>query len=1219
MNALSAYLPQDRRRALALGHSLPNRTHGAALFADICGFTQLTEKLTHTLGTRLGIEELTYRINKVYDALIGEVERRDGSVIGFAGDAITCWFDQDTGRQAVAAALAMQTAMDHLPDLALKVVVTSGPARRLVVGDSAVQRLDTLAGDTIRRTAVAEHLTRPGELLVDKPTAVALANLLHPTEWRKDAATGEHFALLPNFIGDISSGETASVPATNENFLTPEQCREWLLPAVYEREYMGHGAFLTELRPAAALFLRFTGIDYESDQAEAQLDAFIRQAQAIIVQYEGVLLQLTIGDKGSYLYAAFGAPIAHEDDARRAVKTALELQRMAERLEYLEPVQIGLSRGTMRTGAYGGTTRRTYGVLGDDVNLAARLMMKAAPGEILVTGRVQAVTAAAFLFTPYTAVHLKGKAAPVPVFAVTGSQQRRAIRLQEPDYTLPMVGRKTEMATITAVVDRVLQGQAQVVGIVAEAGMGKSRLIGEIIRLARHKGFVGYGSACQSDGANTPYLVWRGIWSAFFDVDPDLSLLKQKQHLELAVKNRAPARLQALPLLSTVLGISLPDNDFTQTLDPQIRKSALHALLEDCLKAAAREKTLLLVFEDLHWIDALSQDLLEEIIRATTALPVLIVLAYRPSRLIRLTEPRLQALTNFTRIELAELSHADCAQAIYAKTTQLYPARGSNLPPGSVEKLVARAQGNPFYLEELLNYLHDRGIYPDDPAVLDKIDLPDSLHALILSRIDRLGESKRATLRVASIIGRLFRAAWLPGYYPALGDLARVQTDLNELHRLDITALDTPAPELAYLFKHIVTHQVAYESLPFATRSQLHEQLAHYLEIAHPDVPLDTLAHHYGQSANRAKQREYFQKAGDAAKTAFANETALVYFARLLPLLDEPAEQVDLHLRWGEVLDLLGHWEEAESHYQAALELAGEDVARTARSQLAMGRLCQLRGSYQPALAWLAEARQGWARLHNQAGQGQAIIETGRVLWLQGDYETALQQLEQGLALVQTTGDRPGIARALNEMGNVAFLQGDYAAARDLYQQSLALFQAMGDKWGNATGLGSLGLAAHRQGDYTGAQILQEQSLALSREIGDKQGIATALVNLGNLAIEQNNVQAAQMAYGESLKLALEMADKKILFEILGGLAAVAVLLADLPHAARGAATAESLRLSIGAAWASIEGSLYELTVTAVRTGLSEAQFMAAWAEGERMTLDEAVALALQTLRREPL
>ncbi len=293
-------------------------------------------------------------------------------------------------------------------------------------------------------------------------------------------------------------------------------------------------------------------------------------------------------------------------------------------------------------------------------------MTNAAAGEILLSGHVQKATANDFVFEPRAPLPMKGKAEPLPVFAVTGERKQRAIRLQEPTYALPMVGRVQELGMINDKLDLAANGQSQVIGIVAEAGMGKSRLVAEVIRAARKKGFAGYGGACQSDGINTPYLAWKSIWQAFFDVDPSAPLKKQIRLLEGEIEDRAPERVDALPLLGILLNLEIPENDFTKTLEPKDRKGVLHALLEDCLKAAAQDEPLLIIIEDLHWIDALSHDLLEELARALTGSRICFVLAYRPPQLARLVTPRLEALANFTKVELTELNPAECEQAIRA-------------------------------------------------------------------------------------------------------------------------------------------------------------------------------------------------------------------------------------------------------------------------------------------------------------------------------------------------------------------------------------------------------------------------------------------------------------------------------------------------------------------------------------------------------------------------
>ena len=1136
-HTLSAYLPQDRLRALAGGEPLPDRCIGSALMADLSSFTRLTENLRETLGRRYGAEVLTKNLNAVFSALIAEVERYGGSVIDFAGDAIICWFEGPSTFRAAACALALQAAMRPftaltLPTglstpLGLKVSVASGPARRFAIGDPEIRMLDVLAGATLDRMALGEELAASGEILLDAATVQALGTAANITAWRANPTLHERFAILKSLTVKILPLEPAPLPQLEAEILRP-----WLPRSIYERECSAEGDFMAEFRPCVALFVRFTGIDYDTPAAAPQLDEFLRRLQAIALEYEGALISVTIGDKGSYAYITFGALIAHEDDTPRAVKAALQIRDMARKLSFLHTVQIGVSRGIQYVGVYGGPTRRTFCALGDDVNLAARLMEAAAPGEILVSESVQYAVAHLAAVKPRPPVAVKGKTGLVPIFAVMGMQRRRAIRLQEPIFSLPFVGRQPELQIIDEKLDQALQGQGQVLGIVAEAGLGKSRLAAEAIHIARRKGFTGYGGACQSDGVDSPYMSWKPIWSAFFDVDAEMSPPDVLQALEEKLKDLAPHRLEALPLLGQALDLPapIPDNTFTGGLDSKTRKNVLHALLEDCLKAAARREAILIVVEDAHWIDELSYDLLADLARATLNFPICMLLAYRPPEQARLNALHMESLPRFTRIALSELTAGECARIVSARLAQLYPEYEDGAPPGLVDKLMAYAQGNPFYLEELLGYLHDSGIDPCNAATLDEIELPDSLHSLILGRLDRLTEQQKMTLRVASIAGRMFHAAWLPGCYPALGDLAQVRTDLEQLDGEGITlrlaeAPGAPDAALTYTFKHAVTREVIYESMPYTRRARLHEQLAGYLEMAqHPAASnLDLLAYHYGRSDNRPKKVEYLRKAGAAAQAIFANQAALDYYTRLLPLLEVPGEQIELHLRWGEVLTLVGEWAQAEEHYQQALALIphclepAEGATSLARCQLALGKLGRLRGDYTAALQWLEAALAAWAALDNPAGLSRAFRETGLVYYRKGDYSAAWLHLEQSLSLAQSMGNKPDTALAIHDLGTVARLRGDYETARRLYTRGLAMQRELGNKQGLANELNNMGLMHHDQGDYAAAQASYEESLALQRELGNKSGIAASLTNLGMIHYKQGDSAAAQALYEESL------------------------------------------------------------------------------------------------------
>ncbi|MEI7847864.1 MAG: tetratricopeptide repeat protein [Chloroflexota bacterium] len=1296
--SLHTYLPQDRLRALALGQTLPDRTTGAALFADISGFSLLTEALRDSLGPRRGAEELTKQLDTVYTALITEIESYGGSVIGFAGDAITCWFDgaAPASQRAATCAFALQRVMQafqaiSLPNgslaaLTLKVAVASGPARRFVVGDPSIHYLDVLAGATVARTSTAEQLAQRGEILLDEATVQAFGSSLIIKNWCTDLESGERFAVADRTTAPVPALEPAPMPQ-----LAPEKLRDWLHKTQVEREQ----SFATEFRPCAALFVRFRGIDYDLDSAADELDAFIRQVQSVASRYAGTLMDITIGDKGSYVYLNFGALSVHEDDARRAVRAAIELRNKTGL-----QLQMGITQGLLRVGSYGGPTRKTFGALGDAVNLAARLMTLATTDEILLSSQVHKALRDDFVSEPRSPLQMKGKAGLLPVFAITGERNQRAIRLQEPNYSLPMVGRQSELKLIHQKLILAAEGKSQIIGILAEAGLGKSRLVAEVIHAARKKGFVGYGGACQSDALNTPYQVWKSIWQAFFDVDLAETAGDQLSFLRIELANYAPSRLDAIPLLNVVLDLNIPENDFTKNLEPKIRQSTLHALLEECLKTAAHEEPLLIVIEDMHWMDALSQALLEQLAQSLANYPVVFLMAYRPPQLPRLAAPRLEALPQFTRIELPELTHAEAGIAIRARLGQLYPAWGGTLPVGLVDTLMARSQGNPFYLEELLNYVRDRGL---DPADLTRIELPDSLHTLILSRIDQLSESQKTTLRVASIVGRLFRARWLTGYYPELGAFSTLKATLDALAALEITPLDSPEPDLAYLFKHIVTHEVTYESLPFATRAKLHEQLAGYLEsqvgAEHAPPLLETLAFHYGRSHNTAKYIEYLRKAGESAQKNFANDAALEFYGTLLGLLTQgqvnPHEHAQIYMQRGQVLEFMGRFDDAEADYRAALLLAGSvqaDQGLKAGVQFALGKLNRQRADYEPALEWLALAQQIRAALQDSAGMAQTLIEMGTVLYRQGQHARAREILNAGLVQARKAGDRLGAALALNNLGGGAYSQGDYAAARAFFEESLNLRRELGDKWGIAASLNNLGILADGQGDYPAARALYEESLSLKREMGDQRGIASSLNNLGVVALSQADYPAARALFEEGLQQRAP-GDKDGIAASFGNLGIVALAQGD--HAAARAFYSESLALCqamdektlmahaliglgfvdmaasrntpearehilhslrlrqemgeqlqqtsnlVGVAWLALQAGdatqaaqwlgavdsalktldvamepdvmhFHAQTLAAVRSQLGPAAFQSAWQAGQRLTLEEAVELALR-------
>jgi class 3 adenylate cyclase/tetratricopeptide (TPR) repeat protein len=1138
--ALHTYIPQDRLRALVRGLALPERTHGTALFADISGFTTLTENLARSLGARRGIEVLSQRVNDVYEALISEIESFGGSVICFSGDAITCWFDASepgSTMRAACCAQAMQTRMQATPDLCVKVALSTGPARRLAVGRPEIQLIDVLAGATVARAAQGEHLAKAGEVLIDDATATVLGwSAGEARQAETDTGASEGFRVLDPVWGRDSAGHGAE-PVVRDPGPSPaiELLRRWVLPFVHEREASGQGLFATDLRPAAALFVRFDGLDYDQDDsAREALGHLVSTTQIILQRHGGVLLELTVGDKGSYMYGSFGAAQVHEDDACRALRAALALQQAHK--DGPGALQIGLSSGTMRVGGYGSRTRQSFGAMGDDVNLAARLMSTATGGEILISGRVRNAVADEFALEARPPLQMKGKAEPGAVFAVLGLRQQRAIRLQEPVYALPMIGREGPTRQVADRLAAARRGHGQIVAISAEAGMGKSRLVAEGITLARRSGFVGYGGACQPDALRTPYLAWQPVWRAFFDIDPGLPLRRQVRAAESTLQEHAPEHIDALTLLDSVLDLVLPDTDFTRALQPQDRKGLLETVLVTCLASAAREAAedgggLLLVLEDLQFIDPVSMDLLERVARAIETLPVLVLLSYRPPD----TEPqqspisRLQSLPGFVQIELGGLDAACTEQVIRAKLAQLFPERAGAVPAALIERINGLAQGNPFYVEELLNYLHDRGIDPRNSAALAALDLPTSLHSLVLSRIDQLASSQQLTIKVASIIGRVFRTSNLHDYCPALGELSGLKRDLAELDRLGFTPLESPEPELSYLFKHLVTQQVAYQSIAYATRRQLHGQYARFLETRYPErlgLLAPQLAHHYAHAEIRDKACHYLCQAGEQAAEAYANEQALDYFRQALELMvpGDLRTRVGVLLQREAVLDLLGQ-HAARRRDLAELDglIAGLDDSLVWRARVATRR-AKLEtdvGDYAAAQANAQAAAQAIESIEpDTQAPGQApkllvdaLLLQARAMFFAGQATASQQHLEHALSLARQKPYRRGEYDALTQLGLLRWHAGDYPAAQGLMEQALQLVEQAGDARHEIYLRNNLGVIAKAQAQFGVALARYEQAQRIARKIGNRSGEAVALNNMGSACLVSGDfVQAGVYA-----------------------------------------------------------------------------------------------------------
>jgi class 3 adenylate cyclase/tetratricopeptide (TPR) repeat protein len=1123
------------------------RADAVVLFIDVAGFTPLSEALTNS--GPYGTEELTRILNGWLDTMAGLVVRYGGAVVEFAGDALTAvfWYDPDTRqaaeRRAVGCALAMQAEMTRFRaldtragtfELAMKAGLSAGRMLLTIMGDPVIRLGYVLAGPALDGAARAEQHARPGEVVVDHRLLSAAL----------DAEVLERrgsWSVVGRLRWPVSPARLAPPDPVDQD--TARRLAPFLHPAIADRLRSGRRDFVNEHRKVTVAFVGLPELDIDDPGSVAALQHVLAAAVRVIDRYGGYLRQVATGDKGSLLVVSFGAPVSHEDDEERAVRCCLELLRLPG-----GPFRAGVTTGFVFCGEVGSNSRREYAVIGDSVNLASRLLQAARPGQLLIDRPTHDRVRDTTVYDELAPIRVKGKSGPVDVWSVRAVRDRPPDRSSASGTPPALVGRDGEVARIRRLMERALAGEGQVVCLAGQAGIGKSRLGAEVVRMAEGLGFASYAGACRSHGTTTSYLVWRSIWSDLLELDISLPIAEQAAQLTRRISVRDGGSGQRAPLLGPVVNLPMPDSELTAALDPQGRDELLRTLLLECLRSRAATTPLLLVLDDCHWIDPASYALLEFLGQHVADQPVLVLVIARrtvgdPSPLASLSQ-----LPRLTELRLDELGGADAERLVGLRLRQRYGA-GIAPAPEVVRRLTDRGEGNPFYLEELVSYLHARGIDPGDPAALSTLELPDGLQRLVMARIDELSEGEKATIKVASVIGRWSRARWISESYPPAGTPEDVLRHLERLDELDLMPRRPDVPEPEYQFRHVITQEVAYQSLTFQLREALHERVGLYIERAYPDrlaQYIDMLAHHYGRTRRVDKQRIWFRAAGDAAKAAFANEIAVGYYQDLLPL--QPAEQAgEVLVELGSIWHLTGRWTEAEQAYRRAMEVASRTGRRdvVATSQRDLGDLFMYTQSYAEAVSWLTRAADEFERLGDRQGLSTTLGRITFALYQQGSYEEALVMAGRHLEMATEAGDLAGVSSALNHTGLVRLHSGQTAEALSLLQEALDTAKAAGDRRCLLYAAGNLGLVHLRQGDHLQAVSCCREALAVAQEMGERQSASVYAGNMGEVYRDQGDYLRATTCFVHALRIAIPLRDWTNIADQVANLAITAAAQGD--------------------------------------------------------------------------
>lgn len=883
------------------------------------------------------------------------------------------------------------------------------------------------------------------------------------------------------------------------------------------------------------LFADVSGFTAMSESLDAEdvhdtINAMWEKLDGVITAHGG-RIDKHIGDA---VMALWGAQLAHEDDAERAIKAALAMQ--SELCAFVRARQrplmmrIGLNTGTVLVGTVGSIHELT--AMGDTVNVASRLEHAAPVGGILISHDTYRHVRGVFDVTPQPPLTVKGKSEPLQTYLVRHIKPR-TFRLSArgvEGVETNLVGRAAEMEQLRAAYNEVAQqGVTRSVLVAAEAGLGKSRLMQELMQWAEidERDFFIFRGQTSPSASGTPYALLRDTLSFRFEIqesDPlDAVRLKLETGMAALCPND-PHIQEKAHFIGHLAGWDFSASPYLRGVrgDPlQIRSIALH-FLTLFFHAVAGVDPVALFLEDLHWADGNSLDAFRHLLcNLPPRTPFLLIANTRPTLFER--DPAWQTLAQ-TRIDLQPLSAVDSAILVADILRHV-----SELPAMLQELIVRQADGNPFYIEELIKMLIEEGVIQTGEAEwrvaterLASLRVPPTLTGVLLARLDSLPAAERLALQRAAVIGRIFWDAALQALNEEAISLADCQAWLASAQRRELI-FQHPESAFAgtweYIFKHALLHDVAYESLLKRERADYHARAARWLEAisgVRRGEYLSQIAEHYEKAGDSPQADHYFAQAGDQAMRVSAFADAANFYTRV------QSATSSRHLKLAEAHYRLSDFLSARAAIQTAQSTAVNASDRAAALAL-LGEMTSELGDYAAAQEILAEAIPLARASNDQLTLCRTLYALGDVNWRQDKLDEARTALEESLKLARALDEVTHELFALNRLGAVTLMEGKNDEAERCFAKVYERARAVGNRERAMAALNNLAAVADRRADFALGQEYGRQALALAREVGAQQDIALYLINLAFGDIELGHLDAARAGLREGLELALRL------------------------------------------------------------------------------------------------
>ena len=1047
------------------------------------GFTALAERLAR--AGHSGAEVLVGTISRIFTPLLDVTCSYGGDVLKFGGDALLLFFDgADHLPRACAAADGMRRALRRVGTvqvgtrsvtLRMSQGLHSGTFDFFLVGSRHAELV--VAGAAATTTVQMEAAAAAQEILLSASAAAELDERLTVAH----DSGGRLLRLAPKVrVAQQESFAPAGEPQVLERFV-PLAVRGRLDSIVSESEH----------RQATVAFLHFTGVDalleeQGPEEVHRRLHALTNTVVEASAEFGVCILCTDVGPDGGKFMLASGVPEAQEDADERMLRAAHAVVQTDVGL----PVRVGVNRGHVYGGAVGAPTRFTYSTMGDAVNLAARVMGKAAPRQLLATADVIARCAERFAVAPLPAFMVKGKSQPVQAFAV--GEPIRGARRRSVDQ--PFVGRLEYVERYASAHARAWSGSGSVIELVGDPGVGKSRLLREAT--ARLEAAFRVEVQCDHYESSTAYSSARALLTGALGLqegvqaDAVVSVVRQR------VLAAAPAVEPWLPLLGDILDVRWPPTPEASSLAPRLRRQRLGEVVRKVLRAVLPVGSVV-VIADSFWMDEASADLLVPLLDMVEQSGWLVCLSRRPE------STGLHAGRGYAA-DVLTLSPLPRDHSL-----ALLLIADDSLTPHTAEQLLERAAGNPLFLLQL-------GAATAAGADLEA--LPDDVAAMVASRIDRLLPEDRRLLRYCAVLGSRFLEQELKD---AVGDLVGRDVHRDDWDRL--AAFVHRDDDGALRFENELFRKVAYEALPFAARRRAHAAAGEVLEGAGAEDRLELLSLHFHHAQHYDKSWHYSRRAGDRALRMYANQEAVELYRRAGEAwrFVASANSDDLaHVceAMGDALEVTAQYREASQTYRRARRLTAGDARREIRLMLKEGVVRERLGRYPAAVRWY---RRGLRQVETlrEAADGEVVakllVAMAATRFRQGRLEECVSWAERAASAAEAAGHRATQAHsyflldsALTDLGR---------SESQLYRlRALPIYEELGDLVGQANVLNNLGINAYYEGRWDEAVELYEQSRERRVRAGDVMGAATAANNIAEILSDQGHTAEAEVLFREA-------------------------------------------------------------------------------------------------------